>query len=77
MFATGIGYLVMNFLSDMFNVPILVISSSAQNPVIPTLPEKPIINQPLYIALNGSSVGHYYVTKQIISDYNSCGKYYM
>ena len=35
MFATGIGDLVMNVLSDIFNVPILVISSSAQNPIIP------------------------------------------
>ena len=75
MFATGIGDLVMNVLADIFTVPIIVISSSAQHPIIPILPDKPIIDQPLYVALDISSVGHYSATRQINNNDNSYGKY--
>ena len=63
-FESDVGDLVIRVLADILSVPVLIISSSVDNPVKPILPENAVVPFPLYLALDDSSVGHYDATKR-------------
>ena len=63
-FESDVGGLVIRVLADILSVPVLIISSSVDNPVKPILPENAVVPFPLYLPLDDSSVGHYDATKR-------------
>ena len=64
-FASTVGDLVIRVLSDVCSVPVVIVSSSADNPVKPIFPEETVISEPLYLALDCSASGHYDTTKAL------------
>lgn len=70
-FDRDIGDLVIKVCSSKIKVPVIVITSSTSVPVVPSTPDEPLTNQPIYIAYHYYCAGHYDVTNNKISGKNT------